>query len=233
MPRTARATPGGYCYHVLNRGNRRAEVYHTADDYAAFVALLRRACARIPMRLLGYCLMPNHFHLALWPVGDRDVSRWMQWLLTAHVHGYRQTHRSTGHVWQGRFKAFPIQEDHHLLTVLRYIERNPLRAGLVARAEDWPWSSLPVGEQPALCPFLHPGPVSRPTDWAAYINRPQSEAELARLRYSAWRQAPYGSDSWVNRMAAALGLESSLRPAGRPRRTASDASQPSLFPTES
>ncbi len=78
MPRTARATPGGYCYHVLNRGNHRAEVYHTADDYAAFVALLRRACARIPMRLLGYCLMPNPFHLVLWPTADRDVRRWMQ-----------------------------------------------------------------------------------------------------------------------------------------------------------
>jgi putative transposase len=111
MPRTAPATPGGYCYHVLNRSNRRAEVYHTADDYAAFVALLRRTCARIPMRLLGYWLMPNPFHLALWPTADRDVRRWMQWRLTSQVHSYRKNHRTTGHVGQGRFKAFPIAED--------------------------------------------------------------------------------------------------------------------------
>lgn len=233
MPRTARATPAGYCHHVLNRGNRRAEVFHTADDYAAFVALLRRACARIPMRLLGYCLMPNHFHLALWPIGDHDVSRWMQWLLTSHVHGYRKIHHTTGHVWQGRFKAFPIEEDHHLLTVLRYIERNPLRAGLVARAEDWPWSSLAAWGQPALWPFLDLGPLPRPVDWVAYVNRTETEAELARLRYSARRQAPFGSDSWVRRAATALGLESSLSPAGRPRRSAPDSGQLSLFPNES
>jgi putative transposase len=233
MPRTARATPAGYCYHVLNRGNRRAEVYHSSDDYAAFVALMRRACARIPMRLLGYCLMPNHFHLALWPAGDHDVSRWMQWLLIAHVHAYRQTHRSTGHVWQGRFKAFPIEEDQHLLIVLRYIERNPLRAGLVARAEEWPWSSLPTWGRPQLLPFVDAGPVSRPSDWAAYVNQLETEAELARLRYSAWRQAPFGSDSWVNQTAAVLGLESSLRPPGRPRGAASDPGLPCLFATES
>jgi putative transposase len=177
--------------------------------------------------------MPNHFHLALWPTGDRDVSRWMQWLLTAHVHAYRKTHRSTGHVWQGRFKAFPIEEDHHLLTVLRYIERNPLRAGLVAHAEQWPWSSLQSWGRPTLLPLLAVGPVCRPADWAGYVNRPETEAELARLRYSAWRQTPFGSDGWVKRTAAALGLESSLRPSGRPRGPAPDPGQPSLFPMQS
>jgi putative transposase len=83
----------------------------------------------------------------LWPHGDGDLGRWMQWLLTTHVHGYRAAHHSSGHVWQGRFKAFAIEEDHHLLTVLRYVERNPLRAGLVERAEDWPWSSLRAWRQ--------------------------------------------------------------------------------------
>ncbi len=235
MPRTARATPGGYCYHVLNRGNRRAEVFHSADDYAAFGALLRRACARVPMRLLGYCLMPNHFHVALWPSGDRDVSRWMQWLLTAHVQGYRTAYRSTGHVWQGRFKCFPIADDEHLLAVLRYIERNPLRANLVARAEDWPWSSLPVWADPPRLPFLDPGPVPRPADWAAYVNRPHTEAELRRLRYSVQREAPYGGEDWVVRTAALLGLESTLRPAGRPRGSGKEgrsAAEPTLFPVD-
>ena len=90
MPRTARASVGGYCYHALNRGNGRARVFHDADDYHCFVRLLQKACARVPMRLVGYCLMPHHFHLVLWPHGDDVPGRRMQWLLTAHVHGYRK-----------------------------------------------------------------------------------------------------------------------------------------------
>jgi putative transposase len=136
MPRTARATPCGLCYHALNRGYRWAEVFHTEEDYDHFVHLLADAAARFPLRLLAFCLMPNHFHLVAWPAGDRDLSAAMHWLLTTHASHYQKPYRCTGHVWQGRFKAFPIQEDDHLLTVLRYAERNPLRAGLVTREED-------------------------------------------------------------------------------------------------
>ncbi|HUY31645.1 MAG TPA: transposase, partial [Pirellulales bacterium] len=142
MARTARASVGGICYHVLNRGNGRAQVFHKDGDFVAFVELMAAACRRLPLRVLGYCLMPNHFHLVLWPRGDEDLSLWMQWLMTSHVRRYHRHYRSSGHVWQGRFKAFPIEQDDHLLTVLRYVERNPLRAGLVQRAESWAWSSL-------------------------------------------------------------------------------------------
>ena len=117
-------------------------MFHKEGDYAAFVDLLAAANERLPMRMLGYVLMPNHFHLVLWPHAAGDLSRWMQWLLTIHVRRYHRHYHSSGHVWQGRFKAFPIEQDEHLLTVLRYVERNPLRAGLVERAEDWHWSSL-------------------------------------------------------------------------------------------
>ena len=85
MPRTARASVGGMCYHVINRGNARQEVFHKQSDYEAFVKLLSDAHERLPMRLIAFCLMPNHFHLVLWPHGDGDLSRWMQWLMTAHV----------------------------------------------------------------------------------------------------------------------------------------------------
>jgi REP-associated tyrosine transposase len=169
MPRTARASVGGYCYHVLNRGNGRARVFHDADDYNAFLHLLRQASARVPMRLIGYCLMPNHFHLVLCPFQDGDLSEWMQWLLTAQVHGYRKRYRGSGHVWQGRFKAFPIEQDDHLLQVLRYVERNALRAGLVERAELWEWFSLPVWLAPPLWPWLDPGPVPRPASWLEHV----------------------------------------------------------------
>src|SRR5271157_5687971 len=107
MPRTARASAANLCYHVLNRGNNRARVFHKDGDFDAFVDLLAEAKLRIPMRILGYCMLPNHFHPALWPLGDGDLGRWMHWLLTAHFRRYQRHYRSTGHVWQGRFKAFP------------------------------------------------------------------------------------------------------------------------------
>ncbi len=218
MPRTARASVGGVCYHVINRGNGRARVFYKDRDFQAFVDLFEPACERLPMRILAWCLMPNHFHLVLWPRGDGDLSRWMQWLMTAHVRRYHKNHRTSGHVWQGRFKAFPIQQDAHLLTVLRYVERNPLRAGLVRQAENWRWSSLPSWiehERPA---WLSKGPVDRPARWLTYVNRAETSAELESLRRSILRGAPFGTATWSQRTAHRLGLEASLHPRGRPRK---------------
>lgn len=125
MPRTARASAGGYCDHVLNRGNARSEVFHEPADYAAFTATMAEADLRVPMRRIAHGLMPNHFHLVLWPRADGDLSRWMHWLLTTHVRRYLKRYGHSGHVWQGRFKAFPIQEDDHLRMAIHYVERNP------------------------------------------------------------------------------------------------------------
>ncbi len=218
MPRTARASVGGMVYHVLNRGNAQAEVFHHPEDYAAFLHLLGEAGERHAMRLLGYCLMPNHFHLVAWPREDGDLSRWMQWLLTSHVRRYHRDYQGSGHVWQGRFKAFPIQKDEHLLTVLRYVERNPVRANLVRRAERWPWSSLGKTPRGVERPPLDAGPAPRGEAWQTYVNQPLTEIELAAMRRSVARGAPYGGNDWIRRTAKRLGLESTLRPRGRPRK---------------
>jgi putative transposase len=222
MPRNPRAAQGGYCYHVLNRGNGRRTVFHKDGDFAAFVQLLREAGERTPVRLLAYCLMPNHFHLVLWPQADGDLSAYMMWLLTAHVRRYHQHYHSSGHVYQGRFRSFPIQEDDHLLAVLRYVERNALRAGLAGRAQDWRWSSASAdrGAEP---PPLHPGPVMRPAGWLEHVNAPQTEAEVQALRECIRRRRPYGEEAWVERTARQLGLEASLRPRGRPAKRATEA----------
>ncbi|ODT98329.1 MAG: hypothetical protein ABS79_06105 [Planctomycetes bacterium SCN 63-9] len=224
MPRTARASAGGYCYHVLNRGNAQTQIFHEPNDYRAFLAMMAEASLRIPMRIVAYCLMPNHFHLVLWPIADGDLSRWMHWLLTKHVRRYLQYHQLTGHIWQGRFKAFPIEEDPHLLAVIRYVERNPLRAGLVERAERWPWSSLGCAghpENPAV--RLDPGPVPRGGQWAEHVNATLYETEVIRseedrIRLCLNRGRPYGHDQWTETTAKNLGLESSLRNRGRPRK---------------
>ena len=214
MPRTARASVGGVCYHVINRGNAQADVFHDSEDYAGFLELLEESIDRERMRVLGFCFMPNHFHLVVWPRADGDLSRWMQWLMTSHVRRYHRAYQSSGHVWQGRFKAFPIQQDSHLFTVLRYIERNPVRTRLVKRAENWRWSSL--GQK---IPWLHPGPLERPRGWMRLVNKPLTDSELEDIRRSVNRGTPFGGESWVRRTASRLGLEASVNPRGRPRKS--------------
>jgi len=130
-------------------------------------------------------------------------------------------YHSTGHVWQGRFKAFPIQEDDHLLAVLRYIERNALRANLVARAQDWRWSSLATLQE-GVRPRLDTWPIQRPGEWLKLVNEPQIDAEVKRLRESIQRGRPYGTLPWMLNAAKELGLESSLRPRGRPKKSGAE-----------
>jgi putative transposase len=201
----------------LNRGNRREAVFHKPGDYDAFVEAIIDARARLPVDLLGYCLMPNHFHLLLRPHHDGDLGRWMQWLLTTHAQRYHRHYGITGHVRQERFKAFLVQDDDHLVTVLRYVERNALRAELVSRAEDWKWSSLPGWrrDDPMLCKGK--GPV-RDERWLERVNEPLSWGDLQRLRHSVSLVRPYGQDVWTRETAIRLGLESCLRPQRRPRK---------------
>ena len=220
MPRTARASVGNVCYHVLNRGNGSNTVFHKDGDYGAFLKLLSEANDRQSMRLLGYCLLPNHFHLVAWPRKDGDLSRWMQWLMTSHVRGYHRHYKTSGHVWQGRFKAFPIQSDDHLLTVLRYVERNPVRAKTipVRKAQKWPWSSAGSPPHEFERVKLHNGPVQNRRDWLEWVNQPLTEPELKAIRLSLQRGRPFGSEKWQNRTAKRLDLESTMRPRGRPKK---------------
>lgn len=224
MPRTTRNAPGGLVYHVLNRANTRAEILSKPADYEAFERVLAEAAPRVNIRLAAYCLMPNHWHLVLWPREDGDLPRFMQWLTVTHArrwHAHRHS-GGTGHLYQGRFKSFPIQADSHFLTVCRYVERNALRAGLVRRAEDWRWCSLwrrqhGLAQTP---PVLTPWPLDRPRNWRALVNEAQTPVELEALRCCVARGRPYGGDVWRARTARQLGLDSTLRPRGRPKKRA-------------
>jgi putative transposase len=211
MPRIPRGHLPGLAYHVLNRGNGRATIFHKDADYRAFCDLLVAAKQKFPVSLLGFCVLPNHFHLVLQPETPSALSGFMQWWLTSHVRRYHRHYHSSGHVWQGRFKSFPIQTDAHLLTVLRYVLLNPVRANLVTRAERWPWSSL----NPAYPP--DPWPVEAPVDWALrWLATPLPDEDLNQIRTCVNRQAPYGASDWVTQTASALGLHATLRPRGRP-----------------
>lgn len=221
MGRPLRAATGGIVYHVLNRANARLPIFEKPGDFEGFERVLGDAHARLPIRILAYCLMPNHWHLVIWPYRDGDLSQFMAWVTLTHTQRWHAHHQSagSGHLYQGRFKSFPAQTDKHFLTVCRYVERNALRAGLVARAEAWRWSSLwhLVHGNPASPSWLSTWPIKRPWNWVDLVNEPQSTVELESLRHCAQRGQPFGSKGWVRRTAEALRLNCTLTPRGRPR----------------
>jgi putative transposase len=223
MGRPLRVNLGGYVYHTLNRGNGRAVIFHKDGDYEAFERILGETLDHVPgVRLLSYCLMPNHWHLVLWPRKDGELSDFMHWLTLTHTQRWHAHYRDVGcgHLYQGRFKSFPVQEDEHLLTLCRYVERNALRAGLAARAEAWRWSSLWQRQQAEAerSVLLSPGPVPWPTGWLKHVNQAQTEAEVAAVRRCIVRGQPLGSETWSKRTATRLGLTSTLRARGRPKK---------------
>jgi putative transposase len=217
MPRRWRLATGGYVYHVLNRAVARAALFEKDGDYRAFEKLLDEARDKVPMRLLAWCAMPNHWHLVVWPYQDGDLSEYLRWLTVTHVQRWHAHHHTsgTGSLYQGRFKSFPVQEDDHLLRVCRYVERNALRANLVVRAEEWRWSSLWHRRRRRVA-SLSEWPVPFPDGWLDYVNQPETEAELAALRRSAQRGTPFGDGPWQETTAERLGLQSTLRAGGRP-----------------
>jgi putative transposase len=220
MARRTRCADAGYVYHVLNRAVGRATLFDKPADYAAFEKVVRQSWERSAMRLLSYVAMPNHWHLVVWPRNDGELSTWAQWLTVTHVRRWHAHHHTegTGPVYQGRFKSFPVQEDDHYFTVCRYVERNPLRAKLVKRAELWRWSSLWHRVHATQVPWLSDGPMPMPEHWTEYVNGTETEGELAAVRRSVVRGAPFGDEPWRQQTAQALGLESALRSAGRPKK---------------
>ena len=218
MPRQARYAPGDVIYHVLNRAAGKMELFRHDADYAAFQRVLVETLERTPIRVCGYCLMPTHWHLVVWPQKDGELSIFMQRLTITHVRRWLEhRHRvGLGSVYQGRYKLFPVQDDAHFTTLLRYVERNPLRAQLVKRAEQWRWSSLsntpsPQAPRVPICRW----PVARRSDWVDWVNQPQTSSEEQMLQRSLKYSRPFGSESWTAAMESKLGLPP-LRPRGRP-----------------
>jgi putative transposase len=222
MPRIARISPGGFVYHALNRGVARLALFEKEADYAAFERVLVEAQEKHPTRILAYCLMPNHWHFLLWPRKDGELTDFLRWLTHTHTmrwHAHHQT-QGTGHLYQGRFKAFPVQTDEHFYAVARYVERNPVRAGLIKRAENWLWSSAGIRHSgpTEMQRLLAKWPLPFPKEWLLMLNRPETESDLARMRDTVSRGCPMGNPRWQSNVAVRLGLHYTLRPRGRPRK---------------
>lgn len=222
MPRPPRLLFPGQYYHVLNRANGGAKIFHCDADYLAFIRLIEKAQERISLGLIAACLMPNHFHLVVRPERAGDIPAWIRWLCTTHARHHHEKFKTSGRLWQGRYRAFIVQNDHYLLTLLRYVERNALRKNLVERAEDWRWGSLfwrTRGHSPLL---LMPPPLALPANWREWVNLPQTAAEIDAIRTSVNRQRPFGDPDWVTSQARDASLGQSLIEVGRPRNSRSD-----------
>ena len=216
MGRPLRTSVGEVVYHVLNRANARRLLFEDDGDYASFEQVLAQACSRAALRLLAYCVMPNHWHLVVWPRKDGDLSRFMNWLTLTHTQRWHQHRHSVGegHLYQGRFKSFPVETNEYLLMVCRYVERNPVRAGLVERAEQWQWSSA---GRSGLVP-VHTWPIERPSDWHDLVNVDEQQEQIEAVRRSVVKGQPYGREAWVQQMVRRWNLGATLRGRGRPKK---------------
>jgi putative transposase len=219
MPRQKRIARGDVIYHVLNRANGKLHIFKKADDFAAFEQILAEGLARFKMRLCGYCLMSNHWHIVLWPRRDGDLSAFMKWLTVTHSHRWHGAHGTVGigHLYQGRYKSFPVQDSLYYLTVLRYVESNPVRAKIVKRSGDWPWSSLALRRGAEKPLALTDGPVDLPRQWERQVDDIE-DLPADQIETCISRGRPFGSDAWVAKTAAAMQLMASLNPRGRPKK---------------
>lgn len=217
MARIARGPQGQHTFHILSRGNGRGTVFRNPAEYRDFIELLKKASQRVKVDVYAFALMPNHFHAVVRPHEDNGLSRLMQWWLTSYVRRVHKRNDSSGHLWQGRFKSFPVQDDEHLLTVLRYVLLNPVRAQLSSSPWDWEWTSLRFSE------LVSPWPVQLPHPLAHWLREQLAPEELEQLRGCVHRRAPFGDPAWTDKLVKAGGLESTVRPVGRPRRQREDS----------
>ncbi len=218
MARSVRVDVGDEVYHILNRANARLPIFFDENDYKLFENILQDGKEKYGMRIIAYCLMPNHFHLVLYPKKEGDLGKFMQWVTLTHTQRWHIKNKTigSGHLYQGRYKSFLIEKDKHLLTAIRYIERNPLRADLVQRAEDWNYSSLSK-RLSNRNNFLDRWPIEEPQDYLSFVNMPIYKHEQEALRLSIQKGKPYGSNTWSNHAIQRHNLIATTRNRGRPR----------------
>jgi putative transposase len=220
MPRRPRHKLRGVAFHVMNRAVRGTRLFRRNQDFDSLADIvtegLKRSAARV--RIISYEVLDNHWHFVLNCDRIADLSTFMHWFEGTHANRWAGAHkaRGRGYVYQGRYKAVPVQTSTSLIRVCRYVERNALRKNLVAAAEHWSWGSLH-----ARCNNRYPiplveWPIPQPENWIELVNTPQTESELRDLRRCVRRDQPIGDPEWCRDVASLLGL--TIRPIGRPKK---------------
>lgn len=224
MARTKRADEAGAIYHMLNRANRRVTIFHKEADFEAFERILAEALERTKLKLFAYCILSNHWHLVVRPEVDGEMSRFGQWIGLTHTQRYNAHYGTSGegHLYQGRYKSFPVQSDEHFLSLCRYVERNAFSAELCGTPDQWRFGSLHrwAHGSSAEKSILSPWPIPRRPNWINWVTQPLSDKEQKRLDWSLKRGAPFGDETWVEATARRCDLESTMRPTGRPKKLA-------------
>jgi putative transposase len=226
MSRVARIVVPGFPHHVTQRGNRRSDVFESDDDRQAYLRFLRQYADRHGLAVWAYCLMTNHVHLVVVPEREDSLAKALRDTHTVYAMRFNARTRLGGHLWQGRFYSCPMDESH-LWAALRYVERNPVRAGLVARAEDYRWSSAPAHCQNAGDPVLSkefppPGVIA---DWAQWLETEDDE-HVDRIRMCTRVGRPCGAAPFATRLEALLNRSLQPKPRGRrpkPKEATADA----------
>lgn len=221
MPRLPRVDVAGEIYHVINRSNGRAWLFDTDGDYRAVLDALAETLEKVPIEIFAFCIMSNHWHFAARPMSDGDMGRFFGKFTQKLTQRWHKFHRSvgTGHLFQGRYKSFLVQTDEYFLQLMKYIEANPLRAGLVANAEEWRWGSLGmrIFAPRSASEILVPWPVEMPINYLEEVNRPIPKAFIEQIRGSVVRGRPLGNETWVAGKVGQYGLECTIREPHRPR----------------
>jgi putative transposase len=223
MPRPKRICPAGEVFHVLNRAVARLTIFEKPEDYDALMRVVAETWAIVPLPIYAMVAMPNHWHFVVRPQDDEQVTEFFRRLSVTHTmrwHAHYGT-GGTGHLYQGRFKSFPVEGDEHLLRVMRYVERNPVRSNLIEAAETWRWGSAWARRQkdPGVREWLKPlSDPPLPRRWRSWVNKPQTVAEEKAIAQCIRRGTHYGSDVWVRSSVVRLSLESTVRRRGRPRK---------------
>ncbi len=217
MARTARVVVAGTPHHVVQRGNRKQRTFFSDADYRRYLAIAAEAFAEAAVEVWAYCLMPNHVHIIATPASEDGLAKAMG---GAHVRYTRSVNRREdwrGFLWQGRFASFPMDEGY-LVRCARYVGLNPVRAGLVRRAIDWPWSSVRAHVERRHDRLLTPSPLIEllGPDLSRFFEVDVDDEALRRLRASAKTGRPLGQESWVRGLEQTLGRALAPPQRGRP-----------------
>jgi putative transposase len=222
MPRIARTVFAGLPHHITQRGNRRENVFFTDEDRHQYLEKLTEYCHKHHVQILAYCLMANHTHLIAIPKNKNGLARVLRPVHMRYAQFINRQHKWSGHLWQGRFFSSPLDEAY-LWFCVRYVERNPVRAKMVERAEDYPWSSAA-----AHCKLKKDNVLSLDSDyweifkdisdWSIWLEEAENNEQLTIVRRNIQKNLPCGSDAFIEKLEKMAKCVLQFRPVGRPKK---------------